>query len=90
MQLSGVVVENKPCCGFKNNVLSARVELLQAGKVNRNTTYFQPLLCLLAAIQSLLLKHCVLIHYSIFCFKSVTKYFAQGILVIQSIVIYDF
>ena len=30
------------------------------------------------------------IHYYILCFKSVTKYFAQGILVTQLIVIYDF
>ena len=30
------------------------------------------------------------IHYLIFCFKSVTKYFAKGILVTQLIVIFDF
>ena len=30
------------------------------------------------------------IHYSVFKFKSVTKYFAKGILVTQLIVIYNF
>ena len=30
------------------------------------------------------------IHCSVFKFKSVTKYFAQGILVTQLIIIYDF
>ena len=37
-----------------------------------------------------LLKHFFSIHCSVFKFKSVTKYFAQGILVTQLIVIYDF
>ena len=65
---------------YRKNVLAARVELLQVSEVagdfetatpltfNRYSAYLQ-------------LKYCVSMHYSIFRFKSVTKYFAQGILV---------
>ena len=67
---------------FRNNAYSA-------GIWNRNTAYFQPLLCLLATSLPLLLKHFFSIYYSIFKFKSVTKYFAQDIVVIELIAIYD-
>ena len=82
-------------------IQSARKKNISKGRVvaskqssgwfwNRNTAYIQWLLRLLATTLPLLLKRCVSIHYSIFRFKSVPKYFPQGILVTQFIFIYDF